>query len=118
MLIQLELEPRGLTMAPGLVRSLRQRGGITQEQLAIRAGTTKTAISRLERGHVSPTVDTLERLLRCMGYELELRAIPMASHADETQLAAMAELTPTERLEHALASQRSLRGLIGAARDC
>lgn len=100
-----------------LVRRCRRRAGLTQQQLAVRAGTTKTAISRLEGGHLSPSVDTLERLLLCLGYRFELRAVPLTPSADPTQLDAVADLTPTERLDHALASQASLAGLLGAARE-
>jgi transcriptional regulator with XRE-family HTH domain len=103
---------------PGeLIRSCRQRAGLTQEQLAIRVGTTKTAISRLEGDHLSPRVETLEAVLLCMGYELLLQAEPLPPRIDTAQLDAVADLTPSQRLEHALASQASLEGLLGAARD-
>jgi transcriptional regulator with XRE-family HTH domain len=105
-------------MTPGeLVRDCRRRAGLTQEQLAIRAGTTKTAISRLEAGHLSPRVETLDVLLLCMGYQLQLQVEPIPPRADAAQLEAVAGLTPSQRLEHALASQASLDCLRGAARD-
>lgn len=100
-----------------LVRRCRVESGLTQRRLAIRAGTTKTAISRLEGGHVSPTFETVERLLLCLGYRLDLEAVPLVPRSDAAQLEAVADLTPTERLDHALASQSSLAGLLGAARD-
>lgn len=100
-----------------LVRDLRRRSGLNQAQLAIRAGTTTSAISRLERGHVSPTVATLEMLLLCLGYRLDLQAQPVELAIDPTQLQAVSAMTPTERLDHAIASQRSLAGLVGAARE-
>lgn len=99
----------------GLVRHCRLQAGLTQQQLAIRTGTTKTAISRLERGHLSPSVETLERLLLCMGYELKIEAVPVSPRTEPAQLDAVADLTPTQRLDHALASQASLAGLVGAA---
>lgn len=102
--------------AGALVRRLRQRAGLTQRQLAIRAGTTTTAISRLEHGHLSPTVQTLSRLLLCLGHRLELGAVPMTPAIDPSQLDAVAALDPDARLDHALASQASLRGLVGTAR--
>lgn len=57
-----------------ILREARRRHGLTQKQLAMRAGTTQSAISRIERGHVSPTVDTLAELLRLMNEELLLAA--------------------------------------------
>jgi transcriptional regulator with XRE-family HTH domain len=103
---------------PGeLVRRHRLAQGVTQRQLAIRAGTTKTAISRLESGQGSPSFRTVERLLLCLGYRLEADAVPLTPRIDPTQLEAVADLTPTQRIDHALASQSSLAGLLGAARD-
>lgn len=103
--------------ASELIRRSRRRAGLTQRQLAIRAGTTKTAISRLEGGHVSPTFETVERLLLCLGYRLEVDAAPLVPRSEPAQLEIVADLSPTERLDHALASQASLAGLLGAARD-
>jgi transcriptional regulator with XRE-family HTH domain len=103
--------------AAELVRRCRVAAGLTQQQLAIRAGTTKTAISRLEGGHVSPTFETVERLLLCLGYRLDVDAVPLTPRSDPAQLEAVAGLTPSERLDHALASQSSLTHLLGAARD-
>lgn len=100
-----------------LVRLHRREAGVTQHQLAVRAGTTKTAISRLEGGHVSPSMETVERLLLCLGYQFRVSAAPLSPRTDPTQLAAVAELSPTQRLDHALASQTSLARLVGVARD-
>lgn len=100
-----------------LVRDIRRRSDLTQQQLAIRASTTTSAISRLERGHISPTVATLEVLLLCLGYRLDLQAQPLDVAIDPTQLAAVSAMTPTQRLDHALASQRSIAGLVGSAHE-
>lgn len=59
-----------------LIRERRVAHGLTQAQLALRAGTTQTALSRLERGQLSPTVATLQRLLFVLGESLEVRAAP------------------------------------------
>ena len=60
-------------MDPGrLIRERRLANGLTQKQLAVRAGSTQAAISRLERGEISPTFETFERLLEVMGEEAEL----------------------------------------------
>jgi transcriptional regulator with XRE-family HTH domain len=57
-----------------LLREVRSRHGLTQRQLAARGRTSQAAISRIERGLVSPSVDTLAALLDLMGEELELTA--------------------------------------------
>jgi transcriptional regulator with XRE-family HTH domain len=62
--------------AGALIRAARARHGLTQTELARRARTTQTAISRLEAGGRSPSVETLERLLACMGERIELQTRP------------------------------------------
>jgi transcriptional regulator with XRE-family HTH domain len=52
----------------------RQRHGLSQRQLAARARTSQAAISRIERGVVSPTVETLATLLDLLGEDLVLES--------------------------------------------
>ena len=54
------------------IARLRTQAGLSQRELARRAGTSQPAIARLERGGTSPSVDTLERLARAAGFELRL----------------------------------------------
>ncbi len=65
-----------------LVRERRLAHGLTQAQLALRAGTTQASVSRLERGHLSPTLGTLRSLLAALGEEPELTARPFERHPD------------------------------------
>jgi transcriptional regulator with XRE-family HTH domain len=55
-----------------LVREARRRVGITQAELARRASTTQSAIARLERDRVSPSLETVAELVRACGLELNL----------------------------------------------
>ena len=55
-----------------LVRTRRKHYGLEQTELARLAGTSQGQISRIERGEVSPTVRTLEKLLVAMGDQLVL----------------------------------------------
>ena len=103
-------------MTPGtLVRSVRRRHRITQAQLAVRAGTSQNAISRIERDIQSPSVDTLRRLLAVMGEQLDLMARPMAGDFDADHLADSRAQTMNERLERSLAWNRFGAQLAGAA---
>jgi transcriptional regulator with XRE-family HTH domain len=49
------------------LRTARLAAGLTQEQLAYRAGVDRSYISQLERGLKSPTVDMLLRLCKALG---------------------------------------------------
>lgn len=49
------------------IKNLRNRNGLTQQELADRAELTKGFISQLERGQVSPSVVTLMDLIECLG---------------------------------------------------
>ncbi len=53
-----------------LLREVRTTYGISQADLAIRANTTQSAISRIEAGRVSPSFDTLRELMRMMSADL------------------------------------------------
>ena len=49
------------------IRELRDRNGLTQQELADRTELTKGYISQLERGQVAPSVVTLLDLIECLG---------------------------------------------------
>ena len=49
------------------LRAKREKLGISQEELAERAGVDRSYISILERGLKSPTLETLERICCALG---------------------------------------------------
>jgi hypothetical protein len=57
---------------PSLIREAREKAGLTQSDLASRAGTSQPAVARYESGLVSPSVTTLDRLLRACGVALHV----------------------------------------------
>jgi transcriptional regulator with XRE-family HTH domain len=69
----------------------------------MRAGTTQSAISRIERDRVSPSVETLSELLYLLGEDLKLRAQQRDFGIDRTLNAERLELSPSERLEYGMA---------------
>jgi transcriptional regulator with XRE-family HTH domain len=102
-------------MSAELVRALRERHNLSQAELAYRAGTTQQAVSRIERGVVSPTVEMLVRLAAACGEELRLDAIPRPLPFEEAQLDARLGKSPAERAElsfswNKLAGQLALAG--------
>ena len=54
----------------GLLEHARASAGLTQDELARRAGTSRPTLSAYENGRKSPTVATFARLLSEAGYEL------------------------------------------------
>ncbi|HRI19096.1 MAG TPA: helix-turn-helix transcriptional regulator [Burkholderiaceae bacterium] len=55
----------------------RSRAGLTQDAVAERMGTTKSAISRLEAaGKHAPSLATLKRYASAVGCELQVRLVP------------------------------------------
>lgn len=55
----------------------RARAGLTQDAVAERMGTTKSAISRLESaGKHTPSLATLKRYAQAVGCELQIKLVP------------------------------------------
>jgi len=55
----------------------RSRAGLTQDIVAERMGTTKSAISRLESaGKHAPSLATLKRYASAVGCELQVKLVP------------------------------------------
>jgi len=89
---------------PGnLLQEARKRHGVSQKQLAMRASTTQSAISRIERDGVSPSVETLRELLYLLGEDLELDASSRDSGIDATLIDQSLRRSPTERLDYGMA---------------
>ena len=98
-----------------LVREARKRAGLTQAQLAERAGTTQSAIARLESGRTSPALEQVERLLKLCGFQLIVELAPY-DDSDIIQAEANLRRTPEERIANNDAAVRFARELQGAAR--
>ena len=63
-----------------IVREARRRAGLTQRELGERAGTTQSAIARIERGVTEPAYDRVRRLVAACGFEL----IPRIAARDDS----------------------------------
>lgn len=64
--------------AATLLQEARRDAGLTQRELARLAGVAQPAISRIERGHLSPRLESLDRLLRACGRGIDLVVRPGA----------------------------------------
>ena len=82
-----------------LVREARRRAGLTQAELAARAGTTQSAIARLERGATTPTLETISNLVRAAGFDLTIRIAPSDDDHDWSLLQQNLRLSPTQRVQ-------------------
>jgi transcriptional regulator with XRE-family HTH domain len=83
-----------------IIRRARELSGLSQRELARLAGTTQSVVARIERGQTSPTWDTIERLLRAAGLELDARLtlLPVAHSHMLEDVPRILALTPEERL--------------------
>ena len=102
--------------AADLIRQARKRHGLSQRTLALRAATDQAAISRIERGQVSPSVETVERLLAAMGERLRLESEPLERDYDPLHMQATLQRSPAERLELAISWNRLAGRLTDAGR--
>jgi len=57
------------------VLSARERAGLSQGELARRAKTSQSAIARLERGRVSPSFSTIQRVVRAAGFDVQVTLV-------------------------------------------
>jgi transcriptional regulator with XRE-family HTH domain len=81
-----------------LVREARKRVGLTQRELAERAGTTQSAIARIETGRSTPSFDTVLRLLRLCGLDLDIMLVER-DDSDIAQAEAHLRMTVQERAD-------------------
>jgi transcriptional regulator with XRE-family HTH domain len=82
-----------------LLREARLRAGLTQKELAKRAGTSQPAIARWESGAVQPSFERLRELIRSCGLEL---TFGLANYDDSylSHINRQLALTPAERVRH------------------
>lgn len=65
--------------AGALLRTARERAGLSQAELAARAGVTQSVISVYESGHRQPALSTLAALVEASGSRLDIRVRRSAS---------------------------------------
>jgi len=103
--------------AATLIRAVRHRQGLTQAELARRAGTSQPVISAYEHGRRDPTLDTLRKLVRAAGERLQVDAVlpgpdlPPPADAGEharrlLEVLSLADAIPARRRPQELAAPR------------
>ncbi len=97
-----------------MLRDARQVAGITQLELAERAGTAQPAIAAYESGGRTPNLATLQRLFGACEHDVELHALPRVRRG----AASLAELAKTITGDLEQGRERdALRLLFGFADD-
>lgn len=86
--------------AARILRTARTRAGLTQRELARRAGTSQSVVARIEAGQTSPSAATLSRLLEAAGFELlvQLAPGPVADSHELADVPRILRLPPEQRL--------------------
>jgi transcriptional regulator with XRE-family HTH domain len=88
---------------------------MTQRHLAERTGIPQSSIARIERGVTVPRVDTLQRLLRATGNEIEVEA-RLGEGVDRSVMRGLLRLTPDERGRAAMQAGQSFASFRAEAR--
>lgn len=99
----------GLAPTPvaGLLIAARMEAGLTQRQLAARAGTSASTLASYESGRREPRLSTLARLLDAAGMELRM-TFDLKDPGEEAGARWFAALPPRVRRQWADAHQQRI----------
>ena len=86
----------------------RRTAGLSQRELAQRAGVVQQEIARYERGRVTPSLERLRALIAACGLELTF-GLARADDSYDEQIEAALALAPAVRLERALRDAQPVR---------
>jgi transcriptional regulator with XRE-family HTH domain len=89
-----------------LIKERRTRHGLSQRQLAHRAGTSQSAIARIESGDEDITWKRLSSILAAMGDEPVLDSERLPSRYDIVDLVRQRSMSPEARLESGISFNR------------
>jgi transcriptional regulator with XRE-family HTH domain len=102
-----------------LVKKTRLAAGLDQAELARRAATTQTYVSRVERGVTVPSLPTLERLFGAMGRQVRLlvEKVPTGNVESAELRREFLASTAEQRIDEAFALSTFLTGLAAESGD-
>lgn len=105
-------------MGADLVHEARRRAGLTQRELAERAGTTQSAVARWESGRSEPAFATVVRLVRLCGFVMDVHLEPYDDglRDDWSQAQRSLPLTPEQRLAQLVTFVRRMEQARGTFR--
>jgi transcriptional regulator with XRE-family HTH domain len=104
-------------ISPGeLIKETRLRQGLSQRRLAHRAGTSQSAIARIEAGDEEVTWPRLKSILLAMGEEPALESNAIPARYDAWDLLEQRRRSPEARLANGLAFNKFGSRLAAAGR--
>jgi hypothetical protein len=83
-----------------LVREARRRAGLTQAQLAERAGVPKSTVGRIESGARMPSTEMVERLVQAAGLSVSI-SLSEPDPGTDSMFERTLQRSPAERLSDA-----------------
>jgi len=89
-----------------LVRA-RLAAGLTQQELALRSATAQAVISRIERGTVSPSLDTFGKIAKGLGMILVIGLEPAKIASVRTSTQSKSRVRKSSKTGHLNKSSRS-----------
>ena len=104
-------------MTPGeLIKERRTAHGLSQRRLAHRAGTSQSAIARIESGAEEVTWSRLRLLLLVMGEQPVLESAALPGRYDAWDVLEQRKLSPSVRLDNGIAFNELGADLVAAGR--
>lgn len=82
-----------------ILRRARLKAGLSQHALAEKLGIKQPMVSRIETGSEQPSLQTLSRLVRACGYEIDAEIRPVIDPHDLGLMESSIALTPQERID-------------------
>jgi transcriptional regulator with XRE-family HTH domain len=101
--------------AGNLLLLARQQSGLSQRELAERAGVTQSDIARIESGKREPSIPTIQRILAGAGLELRFRLMPLDDH-DQVLTTIEERRTSEERAGELARHRRNVRAVAANAK--
>lgn len=96
------------------LRDRRDEAGLTQLDLAARAGVSQTMVSAIEGGRRRPSMDVVDQVLAALGLQLRLEVEPLLADVDEAIEAALGR-PPDQRIVTARVDGPSLLARLSPA---
>ena len=107
------MEAASPSTAGTLLLLARQQAGLTQRELAERAGVTQSEIARIESGKREPSIPTIQRILAGAGLELRFRLMALDDH-DQVLSVREERHSSTERADELARHRRNVAAAVAA----